>query len=106
MYEGLVQNMIKELLGFIIVFALLTLWIQIIYLKGKKTVKKETKAETVLKEKAESAANKKESEIEKMDAHSVASSSVKSDALQRDKERLKREFGERADSITEEFFRK
>lgn len=106
METGFLINMVKELLAFTVIITLLVLWIELVYLRTKHKAKKQAEAETATAHKAESAAKEKEQEIEKMDAHSVASTSAKSDTLLRDKERLKREFGERADSITEDFFRK
>ena len=70
-----------------------------IFLFGKRTGKKESAVNV----KADDAARKKESEIEKTPADVLAGNSPNAAALGRRKDELKSDFNSRADSITENF---
>ena len=66
--------------------------------QGKKTIEVDVKADE--------AARKKESEIEKTPADVLAAGSGNASDLERRKEQLKSDFNARADSITEEFLQR
>ena len=70
-----------------------------VFLFGKRTEKKESAVNV----KADDAARKKESEIEKTPADVLAGNSPNAAALGRRKDELKSDFNSRADSITENF---
>lgn len=70
-----------------------------VFLFGKRTGKKESAVNV----KADDAARKKESEIEKTPADVLAGNSPNAAALGRRKDELKSDFNSRADSITENF---
>lgn len=83
-----------------------TICIFSVYLLGRKKGEKETAQKQKVENKAEEAMKTKEEEIEKTDAHTLISSSSKSDDYSRAKDKLYAGFSDTADIIAETLLRR
>lgn len=99
--KGFVKKALKLVTA---TFATLTFLVTV-YILGKRKGKIETVADNKTVTKAKEIKNKTEEKIEKTDAHNLAADSPDWQNHLRNKERLRKKFGDDADDIAEAFLR-